>query len=134
MTTLPEATTTDSTYRSAGWAAITSGVFGIMAFGVLIVAVAYMVKLNPDLSGFVNLMFKTHHVGVILQSLFMIQVVFGLHTLAGRRFPSVSRGTFAVGVVSLSVKFSVRCSSSSTSWRTIYTRFRKASWECGSWS
>lgn len=102
MTTLPEATTAGSTYRSAGRAAITSGVFGIMALGLLIVAVAYMVKLNPELSGFVNLMFRTHHVGVILQSLFMIQFAFGLHTLTSQRFPSVSRVTLAVGVVSLS--------------------------------
>jgi hypothetical protein len=33
MTTLPAATMVGSTYRSAGRAAITSGVFGIMAFG-----------------------------------------------------------------------------------------------------
>ena len=102
MTTLPEATTTGSTYRSAGRAAITSGVFGIMALGILMVAVAYMVKSNPDLSGFVNRMFKAHKVGVILQSLFMIPVAFGLRTLASRRFPGVSRATLAVGVVSLS--------------------------------
>lgn len=102
MTTRPEATTTDSTYRSAGRAAITSGVFGIMALGILMVAVAYMVKSNPDLSGFVNRMFKAHKVGVILQSLFMIPVAFGLHTLASRRFPGVSSVTLAVGVVSLS--------------------------------
>lgn len=102
MTTLPEATTTGSTDRSAGRAAITSGVFGIMAIGFLIVAVANMLKSNPDISGFVNLMFKAHHVGVILQSLFMIHVAFGLPTLASRRFPSVSRATLAVGVVSLS--------------------------------
>jgi hypothetical protein len=103
MTTLPEATTAGSTYRTAGRAAITSGVFGIIALGFQIVAVAYMIKSNPDLSGFVNLLFKTHHVGVILQSLFMIQVAFGLCTLASRRFPSVSRATLAVGVMSLSL-------------------------------
>ena len=102
MTALPEATTASSTYRSAGRAAITSGVFGIMALGFLIVAVAYMVKSNPDLAGFVNLMFRTHHVGVILQALFMIPVAFGLHTLASQRLPSVSKATLAVGVVSLS--------------------------------
>lgn len=106
MTTLPEAMTTGWTYRSAGRAAITSGVFGIMALGILIVAVAYMVKWNPDLSGFVNRLFKAHHVGVILQSLFMIPVAFGLHTLASRRFPGVSRATLAVGVV-----FAIVCGS-----------------------
>ena len=33
MTTLPATTIAGSTYRSAGRAAITSGVFGIMALG-----------------------------------------------------------------------------------------------------
>ena len=37
MTTPPAATIPGSTYRSAGRAAITSGVFGIIAFGVLVV-------------------------------------------------------------------------------------------------
>ena len=102
MTTLSEATTVGSPYRSAGRAAITSGVFGILGLGVLIVAVAYMIKSNPEFSGFVDLMFRTHHVGVILQSVFMIPVVFGLDTLARQRFPSVSRATLAVGVGSQS--------------------------------
>lgn len=107
MTVLPEATTAGSPHRSAGMAAITSGVFGIMALGVLIVAVAYMVKATPDLSGLVNGLFRIHHVGVILQSLFMIPVAFGLYTLARQRSPSVSKATLAVGVVALS--FIVLC-------------------------
>ena len=102
MTTLPAATMTGSTYRSAGRAAITSGVFGTMAFACLIVGVNIMFAMRPELFGLMNLMFKSHHVGVILQSLFMIPVAFGLHTLARQRFPEVSRATLAVGVASLS--------------------------------
>jgi hypothetical protein len=102
VTALPEATTANLTYRSAGRAAITSGVFGIMALGFLIVGVASMVKSIPDSSEFANLMFRTHHVGVILQSLFMIPVAFGLHMIATQRLPRVGKTTLAVGVASLS--------------------------------
>ena len=101
MTTLPASAITGSTYRSAGWAAITSGAFGIMAFGFLFVGVNTMLKMRPESYGLVDLMFKTHHVGVILQYLFMIPVVFELHTLARQGFPGVSRATLAVGVVAL---------------------------------
>jgi hypothetical protein len=107
MTTLSAATVAGSTYRSAGRAAITSGVFGIMAFGVLFVGVNIMFKMRPELFGLVDLIFKIHKVGVILQYLFMIPVAFGLHTLACQRSPGVSRATLAVGVVSLS--FIVLC-------------------------
>ena len=102
MTTLPAATIARSTYRSAGPAAITSGVFGIMAIGFLIVGVNVMFTKKPESVGLMDLMFKAHHVAVILQSLFVIPVVFGLGTLAGERIPRVSRATLAVGVVSLS--------------------------------
>ena len=107
MTTLPAATIAESPYRSAGRAAITSGVFGIMAFGFLVVGVNIMFTMRPELFGIVDLLFKSHKVGVILQSLFMIPVAFGLHTLARQQIPGVSRATLAVGVVSLS--FIVLC-------------------------
>ena len=90
-------------YRSAGRAAITSGVFGIMAIGSLVAGVNVMFMKRPELFGLMNLMFKTHHVGVILQSLFMIPVLFGLHTLAGDRITGTSRATLLVGVGSLSL-------------------------------
>jgi hypothetical protein len=103
MTTLPAATIAGSPYRSAGWAAITSGVFGIMAFGVLFLAVNLMLQKRPELFELMDLMFKTHHVGIILQYVFLIPVAFVLHTLARQQFPGLSRATLAVGVVSLSL-------------------------------
>ena len=97
MTTPPTTTITGSTYRLAGWAAIASGVIGIMAFGLLVAA------LGPHWSGGAgNLMFRTYDAGVILQSLFMIPVAFGLHALARQRTLGMSRATLAVGVVALS--------------------------------
>ncbi len=73
-----------------------------MAIGFLIVGVASMVKALPDSSDFADLMFRTHHVGVILQSLFMIPVAFGLHMIATQRLPRVGKTTLTVGVASLS--------------------------------
>ncbi len=57
----------------------------------------------PESARFADLMFKTHHVGVILQSLFMIPVAVALNALARQQFPSVNRATLALGVVSLSL-------------------------------
>lgn len=107
MTTQPATSTAGSTYRSAGLAAIASGAFGIMALALLIIGVKYMLTSKPEFSGFVNLMFKAHAIGVIFQSLFMIPVAFALYTLARQKFPSVSRATLALGVASLS--FIVLC-------------------------
>lgn len=107
MKTQPTATISGSMYRSPGRAAIASGMFGIVTFGVLIVGVNIMFTRRPELFGLMDLMFKTHHAGLILQSLFMIPVAFGLHTLARQRSPEVSRATLVVGVVSLS--FIVLC-------------------------
>ncbi len=74
-----------------------------MAFGVLFVAVNMMFQKRPELFGLVDLMFKTHHVGVILQYVFLIPVAFALHRLARQQVPGLSRATLAVGLVSLSL-------------------------------
>jgi hypothetical protein len=103
MTTAPAAPMAGSTYRSAGRAAIASGVFALMTFGLLFVAVNIMLARRPEQFGLVDLMFKVHKVGIILQYLFMIPVAIGLHTIASQRFPGVSRAPLAVGVVSLSL-------------------------------
>ena len=102
MATPPATTTAGSTYRSAGLAAMTSGAFGIMALVVLNIGVSYMLTFKLEFFGIVNLMFKAHSVGVILQSLFMIPVALALHALARQQVPTVSRATLTLGVGSLS--------------------------------
>lgn len=101
MTAQASATTTGSSYRFAGWAAITSGVIGIIAFGFLITAVVGRASGGDERSW--ELLIKTHDVGVILQSVFMIPVVFALHSLGLQHSPGVSRATAAVGVAALSL-------------------------------
>ena len=101
MTAQASATTTGSSYRVAGWAAITNGVIGIMAFGFLITAVAGRVSSGDERSW--ELLVRTHDVGVILQSVLMIPAVFALHSLGRQHSPGVSRATAAVGVVALSL-------------------------------
>lgn len=96
-------TTLTSSYRSAGWAAIISAVFGLTAFGILQVGLFSMFTEKPEVVGFVILMFKIHHVGIILQSLFMIPVAFALRVLIRQRTPDASRATLAVGIVALSL-------------------------------
>ena len=107
MMTQAATTTAGSTYRSAGLSAMTSGAFGIVAIAILFTGVSYMLQSKPELSGFVDLMFKTHAVGVILQSVFMVPVAFALDALARQQVPSVSRATLNLAIVSLS--FIVLC-------------------------
>ena len=109
MTTQRTTTNAGSTYRSASLAAMTSGASGIMAVAFLIIGVSYMLKSKAEFSGLVDLMFKTHAVGVIFQSLFMIPVAFALDAFARQQFPGVSRATLTLGVVSLS--FIILCES-----------------------
>lgn len=96
MTAQASATTTGSPYRSAGWAAVLSGVIGIMAFGFLITAV--MTRTEMALSRPIYLMFRAHDIAVVLQFLLMIPVAFALHKLS----QGMSRATLAVGIGTLS--------------------------------
>lgn len=91
-------TTTASPYRSAGWAAIISGIIGFLAFGFL---VAFLIPhLTAGLRG--GILLRSHDVGVILQFLLLIPVVFGLHKLSYQRSPGMSRAMLVTGVGALS--------------------------------
>lgn len=92
-----------SPYRSAGWAAIASGAIGILAVGSLI---GYLVYRNQtyDLG---ILMQRFHDVGVILQFLLMITVIFGLSRLSQQLSPAISRLTLKIAVGAL--LFTVLC-------------------------
>jgi hypothetical protein len=85
-----------ASYRNAGRAAITSGVIGIAAFGVLMVAVLTRVSWIP--SARIYILFNAHDIGVALQFLLLISVAFGLRTLSRQSPPGLSKATFATGV------------------------------------
>jgi len=93
-----EATTTTS-YRSAGRAAMISGILGLMAYGFLLAAV-----LTRDawvVSDFVYIMFKAHDVAVILQFLFMIPVLYGIQKLSQKQAGGMSRTSLHIGTGAL---------------------------------
>jgi hypothetical protein len=110
MTTSSATTLTGSTYRFGGWAAIASGVFGIIAFWTLI---AYLtttpteileskVVLEPGvMPPMARLLLTSNSVGVMLQALFMIPVAFALHDFGRQRSPGVSRAAVTVGIIAL---------------------------------
>ncbi len=101
MTAQASATTTGSSYRFAGWAAITSGVIGIIAYGFLW---AFLVRrISGGNEETCIPLIRTHDVGVVLQSLFMIPVVFTLGGMGSQHSRGVSRATVAVGVAALSL-------------------------------
>src|SRR5262245_1136410 len=107
MTAQLSAATTGSSYRFAGWAAIASGLIGIIAIGTLFVGKSIWFTAqaghDPELFKVFDFWFQTYNVGISLQCLLMIPVVFALHSLARQRFPGIGRGNLVLGVVSLSL-------------------------------
>ena len=102
MTAQVPAITVGSPYRFAGWAAITSGIIGFIAFAVLMTGVFSRSGGVGD-PRFWTLMFRYHDVGAILQALLMIPVVLTLHHIATQHSGGVGRATVAVGVTALSL-------------------------------
>jgi hypothetical protein len=86
----------DPSYRNAGRAAITSGVIGIAAFGLLMDAVLTRVLWIPPAR--IYMLFNAHDIGVALQFLLLISVAFGLRTLSRQSPSGLSKATLATGV------------------------------------
>jgi hypothetical protein len=83
-------------YRNAGRAAITSGVIGIAAFGLLMDAVLTRVSWIPPAR--IYMLFSAHDIGVALQFVLLISVALGLRTLSRQSPPGLSKATFATGM------------------------------------
>lgn len=110
MTTSSATILTGSTYRFAGWAAIASGVFGIIAFGSLI---AYLTTTPTEILeskvvlklGFMppmsRLLLTSSDVGFMLQALIMIPVALALHDFGRQRSPGASRAAVTMGIIAL---------------------------------
>lgn len=92
-------TMTESKYRNTGWPSIISGIVGILAYGFLFTAVT--TRSSMAIPPSVYFMFRAHDVGVILQFLLMIPVVFGLHNLSQKQSPGMSQTTLATGIGAL---------------------------------
>jgi hypothetical protein len=89
------------TNRLALGAAVASGTIGIMAAACLIAADqlrAWRVASRPV----VTLLFTSHDVGTIFQSLLLIPVICMVHALYGQRSPPVSFASAVVSVIALS--------------------------------
>ncbi len=90
---------TTFSYRSAGRAAMISGILGLMAYGFLLTAVLSRDRWVP--SNFVYGMFRAHDVAVILQFLFMIPVLYGIQKLSQKHTAGMSRTNLYVGIGAL---------------------------------
>ena len=91
-------TATGAPHCFAGRAVIASGVIGMLAVGSLIAHLAY----RGPRSGLGLLMQNFHDVGVVLQFLLMIPVVFGLQKLSEQKSPGMRQTTLFVSVGALS--------------------------------
>ena len=101
MTAPAAASTMEPSYRSAGWAAILSGLIGLISHGF---AWAFVLRraTGGDEPSTMPLI-RAHDAGVILQSLFLIPVVFAIDGIVRRHTRGASRGTVGIGVASLSL-------------------------------
>jgi hypothetical protein len=90
---------TTSSYRSAGRAAMISGIVGLMAYGFLLAAV--LTREEWVVSNFGYIMFKAHDVAVILQFIFMIPVLYGIQKLSQKQGAGISRASLNVGIGAL---------------------------------
>jgi hypothetical protein len=86
----------DSFYRKAGWAAVTSGVIGIVAYGLLMTAVKTRTGWIPTER--VYLFFRAHDFAAILQFLLLAIVPLGLQKLSRKTPRGMSKATLATGV------------------------------------
>ena len=89
---------TSSPYRSAGRAAIASGVVGIIGQAFLITAVTTRTEVALSLNNPTYLMFKAHDVSVSIQFIFIIPVAFALYRLSQLQPPGISKLTLRIGV------------------------------------
>lgn len=96
MNALTSSSTIGSSYRFAGWSAIVSGTTGIIGFGFLVAA---LVGRGAGAGG--EHLIRSHDAAVVLQSIFMIPVVFALRNLIGQPSSSTSRAIAVVGVTAL---------------------------------
>lgn len=101
MTKQASATTSESSYRFAGRAAITSGVIGIAAFVLLIAALVGRASSGDERVW--EILIRSHDVGLILQSIFLFPVVLALRDLGYDPSPGVSRATAYLGFAALSL-------------------------------
>ena len=83
-----------SRYHLKGWAAIISGLIGILAICALI---GYLVTRDTSpTDGFFLIRF--HDIGIIIQFLLMIPVVYGLQNLMQQKVPGIGKSLLIIGV------------------------------------
>ncbi len=85
MMTSASTMTTVASHRSAGRAAIASGMIGIIAYGFLWAFLITMISGGNEQAS--RPLINAHDVGVLLQSLFMIPLVVGVGLLIASVFP-----------------------------------------------
>lgn len=90
---------TEISYRTAGWTAIFSGIFGILAHAALMTAVITRSDMAITEQGL--FLFRTHDAVAILQFLLMIPALIVLHKLSSKQLPGMSRATLTTGIVAL---------------------------------
>ena len=86
--------------QRTSWLAVASGIIGIAAVLLLIAAVT--TRTTWINSNQVDLLFRAHDLGVVLQFLLLIPFVLGLQELSRRTPPSLSKGTILWGIGAIS--------------------------------
>jgi hypothetical protein len=89
-------------YRSLAWSIIVSGLFGVIAYGLLMYAVLGRSSGALTQPGYV-MMFNLHDAVAMFQFLFLIPLVFAFHNVSLQRDNAMSRTTRIIGIISMSL-------------------------------
>ncbi len=84
-------------YRNAGWTAIMSGLFGLLAHSALMTAVITRSDIHISEHGL--FLFRTHDALAILQFLLMIPLLRALYDLSNKQPPGISRVNMISGII-----------------------------------
>jgi len=87
--------------RKTGWLTASSGVMGLVAIVFLMTAVT--TRTSWSLSSRVNLLFRAHDIGVVLQFLLLLPLACGLQKLSRRNRPGISNDAIAWGIGAISL-------------------------------
>lgn len=92
-------TTAKSPFRTSGWAAVSSGLFGVFRIGSLI---GYLILRTSNMDASI-LMNRIHDLTISIQFLLLIPVAVAFQKLSQRRTDHITRASLITGIVTISL-------------------------------
>ncbi|WP_143144248.1 hypothetical protein [Flaviramulus basaltis] len=85
-------------FRNSGWAAVASGILGVL---VIISLIGYLILRSSNMGASIILN-RFHDVGVSIQFLLLIPVVIALQKMSQKQIPIITKTTITTGITAIS--------------------------------